>query len=177
MIGTSSAIALLTAVPIEPEELSTFSSAADTRSRSTTAPSAATTGSFLATFLISVTACLMRVMAGCDFQPKARLRKRALNSHAWPSAFAIAVLRQRPVIVHPRRRGGRRHAMRDEGRTDYFAQRSASAISCSAKGATRTRASSLHVPRTTHRPASRLNASRVRAIGSTSHTYATPSRA
>ncbi len=35
------------------------------------APSAASIGSFFPTFLISATACLMRVIAGCDFQPKA----------------------------------------------------------------------------------------------------------
>ena len=68
---TSSAMALFTAVPIDPDELSTCSSAGETRSRNTTAPSAASTGAFFATFLISVTACLIRVIAGCDFQPKA----------------------------------------------------------------------------------------------------------
>ncbi len=30
-------------------------------------------------FLISATACLMRVIAGCDFQPNAWRRKRALK--------------------------------------------------------------------------------------------------
>jgi len=43
----------------------------ETRSRNVMAPSAASTESCLATFLISATACLMRVMAGCDLQPKA----------------------------------------------------------------------------------------------------------
>src|ERR1700694_2983042 len=41
MIGTSWAIALLTAVPIAPEEPSTFSRAGEMRSSSSTAPSAA----------------------------------------------------------------------------------------------------------------------------------------
>jgi len=81
MIGTSSAIALFTAVPMYPDELSTGSSAGDTRSRNAMAPSAASTGSVFATFLISATACLMRVIAGCDFHPKACRRNRALNSH------------------------------------------------------------------------------------------------
>ncbi|MBI4509687.1 MAG: hypothetical protein HY698_08610 [Deltaproteobacteria bacterium] len=71
MIGTSSAMALFTAVPMEPDELSTCSSAGDTRSRKTIAPSAASTASFFATFLISATACLILVIAGCDLQPKA----------------------------------------------------------------------------------------------------------
>jgi len=69
--GTSPAIALLTAVPIAPEELSTFSSAGESRSSSVTAPSAARTGSRRATFRISLTACLTRWMAGRDLQPKA----------------------------------------------------------------------------------------------------------
>ena len=47
-----------TAVPIEPDEPSTCSSAGDTRSRKAIAPSAASIGSFLATFLISATARL-----------------------------------------------------------------------------------------------------------------------
>jgi hypothetical protein len=54
-----------------PDELSTFSRAGDMRSRNAIAPSAASIGSFLATFLISATACLMRAIAGCDFQPNA----------------------------------------------------------------------------------------------------------
>ena len=69
MISTSSATALFTEVPMGPDELSTCSSAGDTRLRSAMAPSTASIGSFFATFLISVTACLMRVIAGCDFQP------------------------------------------------------------------------------------------------------------
>jgi hypothetical protein len=89
MIGTSSATALLAAVPIAPEELSTFSSAGERRSSRVTAPSAASIGSFRATFLISFTACLTRWMAGWDFQPYAWRRKRALNSHTYPSVFVI----------------------------------------------------------------------------------------
>ena len=76
MMATSSSMAWLTAVPIAPEEPSTCSSADDTRSRNSTAPSAARTGSRRATFLISLTACLTRWIAGCDFQPKAPRRKR-----------------------------------------------------------------------------------------------------
>jgi hypothetical protein len=73
-------MALFTAVPMAPEELSTCSSAGDTRSRNRTAPSAARTGSRRATFLISLTACRTRWIAGCDFQPNARRRKRLANS-------------------------------------------------------------------------------------------------
>ena len=90
MTGTSSAIAWLTAVPIAPEELSTFSSAGDKRSRSLTAPSAARPGSCRATLRISLTACLRRCMAGCDFHPNACRRKRAWNSHSCGAALAIA---------------------------------------------------------------------------------------
>ena len=39
------------------------------RSMNETAPSAASTGSFRATFLVSACACLMRWIAGCDFHP------------------------------------------------------------------------------------------------------------
>ena len=44
-----------------------------------------------ATFLISETASLMRLMAGCDFQPKARRRKRARNSHLCALAEGVEV--------------------------------------------------------------------------------------
>jgi hypothetical protein len=64
MIGTSSAMAFLTAAPMAPEELSTCSIAGETRSRNPIAPSAASIGLFFATLLISETACLMRVIAG-----------------------------------------------------------------------------------------------------------------
>jgi CubicO group peptidase (beta-lactamase class C family) len=64
MIGTRSAMAVLTVAPMVPEELSTFSIAGETRSRNPIAPSAASIGFFFATFLISETACLMRVIAG-----------------------------------------------------------------------------------------------------------------
>jgi len=80
MTATSSSMAWFTAVPMAPEELSTRSSAGDTRSRKRTAPSAARTGSRRATCLISLTACLTRWIAGCDFQPKAPRRKRLVNS-------------------------------------------------------------------------------------------------
>lgn len=98
MSGTSSAMAWLTAVPIEPDELSTCSSAGDTSSRNEIAPSAASTGSFFATLLISVTACLTRVIAGCDFQPNAWRRKRVLNSHLCASALGVDRF---ALIVHP----------------------------------------------------------------------------
>ena len=88
MIGTNSEIAWFTTVPIAPDELSTRSRAGERRSRKVTAPSAASTGSRRATFFISLTASFTRWMAGCDLQPNAERRKRALNSHAWPSALA-----------------------------------------------------------------------------------------
>src|SRR5690606_19889711 len=93
MISTRAAMALLTAVPMDPEELSTCSRAGETFSRKRMAPSAASSLSLRATFLISETASLMRLMAGCDFQPKACRRKRARNSHLCGLAFAIVVLR------------------------------------------------------------------------------------
>ena len=80
MIGTSSSIALWTAVPIDPEELSTDSSAGEMRSSRVTAPSPASTGFLRATLLISLTASLTRWTAGLDRHPKAFRRKRALNS-------------------------------------------------------------------------------------------------
>jgi hypothetical protein len=89
MIGTSSAIALLTAVPIAPEELSTCSSAGERRSSRVTAPSAASTGSPRATILISLTACFTRWIAGDDLQPKAWRRNRAVNAHLWPPTFIV----------------------------------------------------------------------------------------
>src|SRR5690606_38883426 len=95
MLSRSAAMALLTAVPMDPEELSTCSRAGDTFSRNSTAPSAPSSLSLRATFLISETASLTRLMAGCDFQPKALRRKRARNSHLCGLAFAIVLLRSR----------------------------------------------------------------------------------
>ena len=89
MISTSAAMALFTAVPIAPEELSTCSIAGDTFSRKSTAPSAPRSGSLRATFLISETASLIRVIAGRDFHPNARRRKRARNVHLCAGALAI----------------------------------------------------------------------------------------
>src|SRR2546421_4008191 len=91
MIGTNSEIAWFTAVPIAPDELSTRSRAGERRSRKVTAPSAASTGSRRATFFISLTASFTRWMAGWDLQPNEERRKRALNSHAWPSALAMVM--------------------------------------------------------------------------------------
>lgn len=84
IIGTSSAMAWLTAVPIAPEELSTFSSAGESRSMKATAPSAASTDSVRATCLISETASRIRTIARYDFQPNAWRRNRALNCHLRP---------------------------------------------------------------------------------------------
>lgn len=81
MRGTSALMALLTAEPMAPDELSMRSNAGDNFSRNETAPSAARTGSLRATFLISETASLIRSMAGPDFQPNAFRRNRALNAH------------------------------------------------------------------------------------------------
>ena len=80
---------LLTAVPMAPDELSTFSKAGETRSRSATAPSAPRIGSMRATSLISVSASCSRVIAGWDFHPKACRRNRALKRHACPSVFGM----------------------------------------------------------------------------------------
>jgi hypothetical protein len=81
MIGTSSAIALLTAVPMAPEELSTCSSAGESRSSRVTASSAARMRSVRVICLISLTASLTRCTADWDLQPNALRRKRALNCH------------------------------------------------------------------------------------------------
>ena len=51
-----------------PDELSTCSSAGDSRSSKLTAPSAASTGSFRAAFLISESACPIRLMGGADYR-------------------------------------------------------------------------------------------------------------
>ena len=82
-MGTSATTALLTAEPMDPDELSTRSRAGDSFSSSSTDPSAASTLSFFATFLISDTASLTRLIAGCDFQPNEWRLKRARNSHLW----------------------------------------------------------------------------------------------
>ena len=89
MTATSSSMARFTAVPMAPEELSTCSSAGDTRSRNSTAPSAPRTGSRRATVLISLTACRTRSIAGCDFQLKPPRRNRRVNSQCAALALAI----------------------------------------------------------------------------------------
>src|SRR5882762_5733582 len=94
MIGTRAARALFTALPIAPDEPSTCSRAGEIRSMNATAPSAASTGSVRATFLISDTACFTRWIAGCDFHPNAFRRKRAFNSHLWGAGFGISSGRQ-----------------------------------------------------------------------------------
>lgn len=71
MIVAQVSIAGLTAVPMAPEELSTCPSAGDSFPRNSTAPAAASAGSFFATFWISATASLTRCTAGCERQPKA----------------------------------------------------------------------------------------------------------
>ena len=58
--------AIWKAVPIAPEELSTCSSAGETRSRKVTVPSAPSNGSRRATPLISVTACFNSARAFSD---------------------------------------------------------------------------------------------------------------
>ncbi|WP_217909812.1 hypothetical protein [Pseudenhygromyxa sp. WMMC2535] len=69
MTSTSAAMALFTAAPMAPDELSTCSMAGETFSRKSTAPSAARSGFLRASFLISETASLIRLIAGCDFHP------------------------------------------------------------------------------------------------------------
>src|SRR5437899_1921326 len=85
-----------------PEELSTCSSAGDTRSRNSTAPSAPRTGSRRATVLISLTACLTRSIAGCDFQPKAPRRKRRANSQRAVLALDIPTRALASQLALPR---------------------------------------------------------------------------
>src|ERR1017187_4855469 len=105
MISASVSTARLTAVPIAPDELSTCSSAGDNRSSKTTAPSAARIMSSRATPVISDTASLMRVMAGCDLQPNACRRKRSLNVHACALLLAIAWLPRVRLRVRGNRDG------------------------------------------------------------------------
>ena len=137
MIVASSSTAWLTAVPMAPEEPSTCSRAGETRSRNSTAPSAPRTGSRRATFLISLTACLTRAIAGCDFQPKAPRRMRRVNVQEAVLALDISVklkadgsryrggsagLRSSTGASPRRRRGNRdrrierlKHALREAG--------------------------------------------------------------
>lgn len=70
-IGTRVSMARFTAEPMPPEELSTCSMVGASFSRNSTAPSAASTGSFLATVLISARASLMRWIGVSDFQSEA----------------------------------------------------------------------------------------------------------
>ena len=63
---TSSSIARRTAVPIDPDELSTSSRAGEMRSMNATAPSPASTGSRRRTCLISDTASFTRCTASRD---------------------------------------------------------------------------------------------------------------
>ena len=84
-------MALLTAVPMAPEELSTFSSAGERRSMKMTAASAASTGSVRAACLISETASRIRTIGGCDFHPNACRRNRVLNCHVRPPRIGMAL--------------------------------------------------------------------------------------
>ena len=82
-------MARLTALPMPPEELSTCSMAGASFSRNSTAPSAASTGSFLATVLISTSASLMRWIGVSDFQPNALRRKRGANCHLYAVVMCL----------------------------------------------------------------------------------------
>jgi hypothetical protein len=86
---TRVSIALFTAAPIAPEELSTCANAGDTFSRNSTAPSAARTGFLRAIFFISATASFTRVRAGCERHPKAFLRNLAAKFHLWATGGFI----------------------------------------------------------------------------------------
>jgi hypothetical protein len=83
MIGAMASIARLTAEPMAPDELSTWTNAGESFTRNVTAPSAARTGSLRATFLISAIASLIRWIGASDRQPKAWRRKRPANCHLW----------------------------------------------------------------------------------------------
>jgi hypothetical protein len=85
MIGTKVSIALFTAVPMAPDELSTCSRAGESYSRNFIAPSAASTGSLRATCLISSAASLIRLIGVSERHPKACRRKRDVNSHLYLS--------------------------------------------------------------------------------------------
>src|SRR5271166_2758920 len=74
MIGASVSIALLTAVPMAPDELSTRTRAPDTFSRKITAPSAPRTLFLRAVFLISATASLIRLIGSSDRHPNVPAR-------------------------------------------------------------------------------------------------------
>lgn len=81
MIGTRTSIARLTAVPIAPDELSMFSSDEESLvQKQYSAFGSEHRASLRLTALISVSASLMRVMAGSDRQRTPR-RKREANVH------------------------------------------------------------------------------------------------
>lgn len=89
-------MALLTAVPMAPDEPSISSMAGTRFSTKRTAPSAPSTPSAFAAFLISDAASRMRVMAVCDRHPKARARNRGANAQAcFTAGFGRRVLRRR----------------------------------------------------------------------------------
>lgn len=100
MIGTRASSARLTADPSAPDELSTCSSAGDSRSMRRMAPSAAAAGSLRETDLTSATASLMRAAAvGEDRQEKAFGRMRLGNCHRWEAGFlAVTIERWRNEV-------------------------------------------------------------------------------
>lgn len=100
-MGAKASIALFTALPIDPDELSTCSIAGERRTRNFTAPSAPRTGCLRATALISETASRIRLMAGWDFQPKVWRRKRAANSLVGLSVIILMKSRYCPVCQGP----------------------------------------------------------------------------
>lgn len=94
-------MALLTAVPMAPEEPSMRSKAGESLSKRRTTPSAARILSVRPTFLISETASLIRLLAGCDFQPKACRRKRATTCDVQPLASWLSIYFLDPFINCP----------------------------------------------------------------------------
>lgn len=93
MIGTRVSIARLTADPSVPDELSTCSSAGDSRSIRRMAPSAAVIGSLREADLISATASLIRAAAvGEDLQEKVFGRMRLGNCHLWAAGFLAVTI-------------------------------------------------------------------------------------
>jgi len=91
--GTTGSPKRVTALPMPPELPSTSSMAGASLSRTSTAPSAASTSSFLANALISASVSLTRTIGMSDFQPNALRRKHWANCHF----YVVAIIRNLPL--------------------------------------------------------------------------------
>lgn len=111
MMGTSASMARLTAEPIAADELSTLRRADETVLRNSTLPSAASKGALRSAALISVTASLMRSIAGLERQPEAPARNRGVKAQAC-RAVALLIRHGRSAFRGDQRQIGRSAASR-----------------------------------------------------------------